>query len=115
MGLLQRQLALQAASHNGLTCSDSNSSLDSLQGMSEDPLFSAATPPSVEQLQRKLLRIRRQLQQASSDSLTDVLTGGQGHWQPAVVEFAQRLIGAHTVLEGIFTHVNSFVTMERFL
>jgi hypothetical protein len=41
----------------------------------EDPLFSTATPPSVEQLQRQLVYVRSQLLQSSSESLADVLTG----------------------------------------
>lgn len=42
----------------------------------DDPLFSLSTSPSVEQLQRRLVRLRSRLQAANTGSLADVRTGG---------------------------------------
>jgi hypothetical protein len=55
--------------------SSSSSNVQLYEQWSEDPLFSAATPPSLEQLQRKLVHLQRQLLQASNESLADILTG----------------------------------------
>jgi hypothetical protein len=87
IGLLQRQLVLRGDSQNLLVTdnsgnspatrsSSSSSSIQLYEEWGDDPLFSAATPPSLEQLQRKLVHVQRQLLQASSESLADVLTGG---------------------------------------
>ncbi|KAF6261727.1 hypothetical protein COO60DRAFT_733722 [Scenedesmus sp. NREL 46B-D3] len=88
IGLLQRQLELHGDSQSGLatdnpsnslarissSSSSSSSTVQLYEDWSDDPLFSAATPPSLEQLQRKLVHVQRQLLQASSESLGDVLT-----------------------------------------
>jgi hypothetical protein len=58
-----------------LSSSSSSSSIQLYEEWGDDPLFSAATPPSLEQLQRKLVHVQRQLLQANSESLADVLTG----------------------------------------
>jgi hypothetical protein len=87
IGLLQRQLLLQGGNQPGLlvnnpgsivsssSSSSSSSSIQLFEQWEEDPLFSAASPPSVEQLQRKLVHVQRQLLQASNESLADILTG----------------------------------------
>lgn len=74
---IQRQLQLVSgqgslASQQSLGSSSSNSLADDAV---EDPLFSLTTPPSVEQLQRRLVKLRSQLQAAGSGSLADVMTG----------------------------------------
>jgi hypothetical protein len=84
--LLQRQLVLHCDSQSLLftdnssnspatLSSSSSSSIQLYEEWGDDPLFSAATPPSLEQLQRKLVHVQRQLLQANSESLADVLTG----------------------------------------
>ncbi|WIA40140.1 hypothetical protein OEZ86_013539 [Tetradesmus obliquus] len=84
IGLLQRQLVQHGDSQTALasnnpgsavsSSSSSSSGVQLYEQWSEDPLFSAATPPSLEQLQRKLVHVQRQLLQASSESLADILT-----------------------------------------
>jgi hypothetical protein len=83
IGLLQRQLVLYCDNQSLLATDNSSNSLATLSSSSsvelyeewgDDPLFSAATPPSLEQLQRKLVHVQRQLLQANSESLADVLT-----------------------------------------
>lgn len=77
--LIQRQLQLHSAQHTLVSqqlLSSSNSESSNLDELADDPLFSFATSPSVEQLQRRLVKLRSQLQAASSGSLADVVTGG---------------------------------------
>lgn len=71
-------LALDSSSSSSTDSASSSledSFASSFTDESDDPLFSASTPPSVEQLQRQLVYVRSQLLQASSRSLSDVLTG----------------------------------------
>lgn len=75
---LEHQLLLasgEGAVHMQLLPITTSREAAGLVELSEDPLFCLSTPPSYEQLQRRLVKVRSQLKVANSGMLADVLTG----------------------------------------